>query len=185
MTIELSDVARLSPIGHEHVKAYGKYSLQLSESIQQGAFHPLHELDETESLEGDQEVSYQPRLQKSTSGLSVHFRSTVPQRPCRRIIPQGAGRETNKGDSFHLCDIVLRRLPGREYPNPSRPRSPLHSWVTDEWSRFYLASNAAHRPPCHDNASLAPPAFRRFPPRLRMLAALLANWGGCSSTVES
>jgi hypothetical protein len=61
MTIEPSDVARLSPIGHEHVKVYGKYSFQLSESIQQGAFHPLHELDETESLEGDQEVSYQSR----------------------------------------------------------------------------------------------------------------------------
>ena len=29
---------------------------QLSESIQQGVFHPLRELDETESLEGDQEV---------------------------------------------------------------------------------------------------------------------------------
>lgn len=44
------------PIGHEHVNVYGKYSFQLSESIQQGAFHPLRELDETESLERDQEV---------------------------------------------------------------------------------------------------------------------------------
>jgi hypothetical protein len=33
-----------------------KCSNQLSESIQQGVFHPLRELDETESLEGDQEV---------------------------------------------------------------------------------------------------------------------------------
>lgn len=56
MTILPEDVARLSPIGHEHVNVYGKYSFQLSESIQQGAFHPLRELDETESLEEDQEV---------------------------------------------------------------------------------------------------------------------------------
>ena len=53
MTIEPSDVARLSPIGHEHVNVYRKYSFLLSESIQQEAFHPLRELDETESLEGD------------------------------------------------------------------------------------------------------------------------------------
>ena len=56
MTILPEDVARLSPIGHEHVNVYGKYSFQLSESIQQGAFHPLRELEETESLEGDQEI---------------------------------------------------------------------------------------------------------------------------------
>ena len=56
MTIRPSDVARLSPIGYEHVDVCGKYSFQLSESIQQGAFHPLRELDETESLEGDREV---------------------------------------------------------------------------------------------------------------------------------
>lgn len=56
MAILPEDVARLSPIGHEHVNVYGKYSFQLSESIQQGAFHPLRELDETESLEEDQEV---------------------------------------------------------------------------------------------------------------------------------
>lgn len=43
-------------IGHEHVNVYGKYSFQLAESIQQGAFHPLRELDETESLEEEQEV---------------------------------------------------------------------------------------------------------------------------------
>jgi TnpA family transposase len=56
MAILQEDVARLSPIGHEHVNVYGKYSFQLSESIQQGAFHPLRELEETESLEGDQEI---------------------------------------------------------------------------------------------------------------------------------
>ena len=56
MAILPEDVARLSPIGHEHVNVYGKYSFQLAESIQQGAFHPLRELDETESLEGDQEA---------------------------------------------------------------------------------------------------------------------------------
>jgi len=56
MTILPEDVARLSPIRHEHVNVYGKYSFQLSESIQRGAFHPLRELDETESLEEEQEV---------------------------------------------------------------------------------------------------------------------------------
>lgn len=55
MTILPEDVARLSPIGHEHVNVYGKYSFQLAESIQQGAFHPLRDLDETESLEEKQE----------------------------------------------------------------------------------------------------------------------------------
>jgi len=56
MTILSNDVARLSPIGHEHVNVYGKYSFQLTESIQQGAFHLLRELDETENLEEDQDV---------------------------------------------------------------------------------------------------------------------------------
>jgi TnpA family transposase len=56
MTIDPSDVARLSPIGHEHVNVYGKYSFTLAESIRQGAFHPLRELDETENQEGEQEV---------------------------------------------------------------------------------------------------------------------------------
>lgn len=56
MTIEPADVARLSPIGHEHVNFYGKYSFTLAEPIQQGAFHPLCELDEAENLEGEQEV---------------------------------------------------------------------------------------------------------------------------------
>ena len=40
MTIEPSDVARLSPIGHEHANFYGKYSFTLAEPVQQGAFHP-------------------------------------------------------------------------------------------------------------------------------------------------
>ena len=38
-----------------HLLGY-QFSSRLAESIQQGAFHPLRELDETESLEGDQEV---------------------------------------------------------------------------------------------------------------------------------
>ncbi len=56
MTVLPEDVARLSPIGHEHVNVYGKYSFTLSESVQQDAFHPLRELDETESPEGEQGV---------------------------------------------------------------------------------------------------------------------------------
>ncbi len=51
MTILPEDVARLSPIGHEHVNVYGKYSFTLAEPIQQGDFHPLRELDETEEVE--------------------------------------------------------------------------------------------------------------------------------------
>ena len=53
MTILPEDVARLSPIGHEHVNVYGKYSFTLAESVQQGAFHPLRELDVTESPVGE------------------------------------------------------------------------------------------------------------------------------------
>ncbi len=58
MSILLEYVARLSPIVHEHVNVYGKYSFQLSEPIQQGVYHPLRELDDTESLEGDQEAEF-------------------------------------------------------------------------------------------------------------------------------
>jgi TnpA family transposase len=49
MTVLPEDLARLSPIGYEHINVYGKYSFTLAESIQAGAFHPLRELeDETE-----------------------------------------------------------------------------------------------------------------------------------------
>jgi len=51
MTILSEDVARLSPIGHEHVNVYGKYSFTLAEPIQQGDFHPLREVDESEDAE--------------------------------------------------------------------------------------------------------------------------------------
>ena len=46
MTILSEDVARLSPIGHQHVNVYGKYSFTLAESIQQGAI-PLDEHSRT------------------------------------------------------------------------------------------------------------------------------------------
>jgi len=51
MTVLPDDVARLSPIGHEHVNVYGKYSFALAEPIQQGGFHPLREIDEAEDGE--------------------------------------------------------------------------------------------------------------------------------------
>jgi hypothetical protein len=51
MTVLPEDVARLSPIGHEHVNVYGKYSFTLAEPIQQGDFHPLREVDESEDVE--------------------------------------------------------------------------------------------------------------------------------------
>ena len=69
MTIEPSDVARLSPIGHEHVNVYGKYSFTLAEPVRQGAFHPLRELDEAGDLEGNQEVELQ------TEGAEISFRA--------------------------------------------------------------------------------------------------------------
>jgi hypothetical protein len=52
MAVLPEDVARLSPIGHEHVNVYGKYSFTLAEPIQQGGFHPLREEDES----GDEEL---------------------------------------------------------------------------------------------------------------------------------
>jgi TnpA family transposase len=67
MTVLSEDVTRLSPIGHEHVNVYGKYSFTLSESVQQGAFHPLRELDETESPEGEQEAEL------PTEGAEISF----------------------------------------------------------------------------------------------------------------
>lgn len=51
MTILPEDVARRSPIGHEHVNVYGKYSFTLAEPIQQGDLHPQREGDESEDTE--------------------------------------------------------------------------------------------------------------------------------------
>jgi hypothetical protein len=51
MAVLPDDVARLSPIGHEHVNVYGKYSFTLTETIQQGGFYPLREIDEAEGEE--------------------------------------------------------------------------------------------------------------------------------------
>jgi TnpA family transposase len=51
MTVLPEDVARLSPIGHEHVNVYGKYSFTLAEPIQQRDFHPLCEVDEDKDVE--------------------------------------------------------------------------------------------------------------------------------------
>jgi len=67
MTIDPLDVSRLSPIGHEHVNVYGKYSFTLAEPVRQGAFHPLRELDETESPEGEEEVEL------PTEGAEISF----------------------------------------------------------------------------------------------------------------
>ncbi len=67
MTILPEGVVRLFPIGHEHVNVYGKYSFTLAEPIQQGAFHPLRELDETESQE-DREVELQTEVSEISFG---------------------------------------------------------------------------------------------------------------------
>jgi TnpA family transposase len=56
MTILPEDIARLSPIGHEHINVYGKYSFTLAESIRAGAFHPLREVEAATEEEPLQEV---------------------------------------------------------------------------------------------------------------------------------
>lgn len=61
-TVAPEELSRLSPIGHEHINVYGKYSFTLAESIQAGAFHPLRELsddqddqDQVDALDGTEQ----------------------------------------------------------------------------------------------------------------------------------
>ena len=68
MTIEPSDVARHTPIGHEHINVYGKYSFALAEPVRQGAFHSLRELDKAGDIEDDEEVEL------PTEGAEISFR---------------------------------------------------------------------------------------------------------------
>ena len=55
MQIVTEDIERLSPLGYDHINFLGRYTFSLSEEIRQGAFHPLRELEETESHEEREE----------------------------------------------------------------------------------------------------------------------------------
>jgi TnpA family transposase len=43
-----ADVARLSPLVHQHINFQGRYSFALAEAVAQGALRPLHDPDELE-----------------------------------------------------------------------------------------------------------------------------------------
>jgi len=46
--VQRADVARLSPLGHEHISFLGHYSFALADLVRQGGYLPLREYDETE-----------------------------------------------------------------------------------------------------------------------------------------
>jgi TnpA family transposase len=50
VTVKPDDIARLSPLGHEHINVLGRYSFTVSESIARGDLRPLNQPDEA----GDQ-----------------------------------------------------------------------------------------------------------------------------------
>ncbi|MEO9031171.1 MAG: Tn3 family transposase [Ktedonobacteraceae bacterium] len=68
MTILPADLARLSPLGYDHVNLLGRYTFSLSDAIRQGAFHPLRELEEREQEEIQEQVAETPQIaQEETS----------------------------------------------------------------------------------------------------------------------
>jgi TnpA family transposase len=44
--VKPEDVARLSPLGHEHINVLGRYSFALADSIAEGELRPLHQPDD-------------------------------------------------------------------------------------------------------------------------------------------
>jgi hypothetical protein len=46
MKVLSADVARLSPLVHQHINFQGRYPFALTESVAQGALRPLHAPDE-------------------------------------------------------------------------------------------------------------------------------------------
>jgi TnpA family transposase len=46
-----TDIARLSPLGHEHINFLGRYHFVLPEAIQRGEYRPLREPDSTEQMD--------------------------------------------------------------------------------------------------------------------------------------
>ena len=52
LTVQATDVARLSPLVHKHINFQGRYSFALSEAVARGALRPLRHPDEA-SEEGE------------------------------------------------------------------------------------------------------------------------------------
>jgi TnpA family transposase len=48
--VKPEDVARLSPLGHEHINVLGRYSFALAEGIAQGELRPLRHSDDGDDL---------------------------------------------------------------------------------------------------------------------------------------
>ena len=48
--VKPEDVARLSPLGHEHINVLGRYSFALADRIAQGELRPLHHPDDSDDL---------------------------------------------------------------------------------------------------------------------------------------
>ena len=44
--VKPEDVARLSPLGHEHINVLGRYSFALADGIAEGELRPLHQPDD-------------------------------------------------------------------------------------------------------------------------------------------
>jgi Tn3 transposase DDE domain len=44
--VKPEDVARLSPLSHEHINVLGRYSFALADSIAEGELRPLHQPDD-------------------------------------------------------------------------------------------------------------------------------------------
>jgi Tn3 transposase DDE domain len=51
--VKPEDVARLSPLGHEHINVLGRYSFALADGIAQGDLRPLRHPDEDDDLRVD------------------------------------------------------------------------------------------------------------------------------------
>ena len=48
--VKPEDVARLSPLGHEHIDVLGRYSFARAEGIAQGELRPLRHSDDSDDL---------------------------------------------------------------------------------------------------------------------------------------
>ena len=46
LAVQAADVARLSPVVHQHINFQGRYSCALSEAVARGALRPLRHPDE-------------------------------------------------------------------------------------------------------------------------------------------
>jgi hypothetical protein len=51
MVINPEDVARLSPLGFEHINILGRYRFDLAEDLKNGAMRPLRNPSELDELE--------------------------------------------------------------------------------------------------------------------------------------